>query len=689
MTILVRFVTRKKSGGVAHRDVTVDGDRARFGRSADNEAYLNDPRVPLYQAAIEVRANGVFVEGITGADVTVNGRIVGNSVLKLGDVIGIGPYDATLVEPPPGHAAAVTVELARAMGDDLSRLMGRSKFTIGGPIVSRRRLSWAAALVTLALFLIWPVAAFFNPARQPDTDLNRSQSWRPDMMWNSGEISNAHKPIAQQCNRCHTEAFAFVKDETCVACHETIQHHADPVKFKFAELTVQCEACHKEHNGALAVTRMDQKLCSDCHGPFREKAPASQLLAASDFLKDHPEFRPTVVADPLARKFDRVSLAATPRPRENSGLTFPHDKHLRPGGIRGPDGLEPLDCDSCHQMAPGGYLMAPITQELHCARCHELAFEPVARGRRLPHGNTEAAIAMIREFYSDAALHGAFPDPQAPAVVRRVPGGTRITKAQEREALAWADQQAAQSLEFVFTSRAVCGTCHIVTQTGTGAARKYDVVTPQVAERWLPKGLFRHSAHATETCQRCHSLDVTDPAKWRERVKDALPAFLDAMALVPSDEGALGPLKKAAQLLKQSPWAPGLAKPATELATQVATGELPMADGVRQAKRLAEDVVGAAWSDESGDILLPGVASCQECHVGDQAMISWSQPNNRLPSTCGTCHYFHTPTQGPMHPPKSAAQTQSVPGLYRSGGVALDGSLKALHSGIRIAPKRD
>jgi len=687
VSILIRFVTRKKSGGIAHRDVVVPASRARFGRSADNEAYLADPRVPLYQAALEVRANGVFVEGIGGADITVNGRILGASVLNQGDVVGVGPYDVTLIEAPAGHEAAVTVELVRALGDDLARLMGRSKFALGGPILSRRRLSWAAVILVLAVFLGWPVAAFFNPSKLPDTEQNRGTAWRPDMMWNSGEISNAHKPIAQQCNRCHEYAFTMVRDEACAACHETIQHHADPKRFAFSELTVQCESCHKEHNGSMAITRLDQKLCADCHGTFREKAPTSQLLAATDFKGDHPEFRPTVVVDPLAGKFDRISLAATPRPRENSGLTFPHDKHLRPGGIRGPDGLEPLDCDSCHQMAPGGWLMVPVTQETHCQRCHELAFEPVARGRRLPHGNTEAAIKMIREFYSDAALHGAFPDPTAPDVVRRIPGGTRITKVQEREALAWADERSKQVLDFVFTSRAVCGTCHIVAQSGTGADRKYDIVKPQVAERWYPKGLFRHSAHATETCQRCHSLDVTDPAKWRERVKEALPAFLDTLLALPSDEGALGNLKKAGQLLKQAGWAPALAREATELARQVAVGTLPKVEGLLQVRRLAEDVVGAAWSDESGDILLPGIASCRECHVGDGA-IAWAQPNNRLPSTCGTCHFFHTPTQGPMLPPKTALQGPMVPGQYRTGGVALDGSLKALHQGIRAAGKR-
>ncbi len=687
MSALVRFLTRKRAGGLAQRDVQVAGDRVIFGRATDNDAYLSDPRVAPYQAAIEARANGVFVESRGGAEITLNGGLIEQAWLKPGDVLGIGPYDVLLIEPPEDRTLAVTVELVRPMGDDMQKLVARSRLGLERTGLSRRVYSWALALLVLALFLIWPVATFFNPARAPDDDLAKNVAWRADLPWNSGQISFAHQPIAQQCNRCHQTPFVMVRDEACTACHEAIQHHADPKKFRFAALTDdRCEHCHKEHNGVTQITLRDQAFCADCHGRFRDKAPASALLSASDFRNDHPEFRPTVAVDPASGRFARISLAAQPRPKENSGLIFPHDKHLRPGGVRGPDRMEALDCGACHAPAPGGALMAPVTMEVHCQRCHELAFEPLSRGRRLQHGNVESVRRAIREYYSDVALRGGFADPTAPPVVRRRPIDKPLTQTEQREALAWAEARAQQAAEFVFTSKAVCGTCHQVAASGAGAERRYGVLAPRVAERWLPKGLFRHSAHATETCQRCHALDVTDPDKFQARVKDAVPLFAEAMGAVGGNEPVLAAMKTAAAALKDAPWSPEVMNAAIDVALVVATEELPAAPGLVRARRAAEDVIGALWSNESADILLPGIATCRQCHAGDSGM-EWLRPNNRAASDCVTCHFFHTAGEGPMRPPPTAGAGPRVPGQFKGGGAAKDGSLKAIHSGMRNPPR--
>jgi predicted CXXCH cytochrome family protein len=687
MSALVRFLTRKRAGGVAQRDVAVAGNRVAFGRAADNDAHLNDPRVAPYQAAVEARAAGIYVEALGGFEVTLNGAIVEQGWARIGNTIGVGPYDVKPFDPPAGQALAVTVELVRPMGDDLQKLVAGSRLGLDQTRLSRRGLSWVLSLIVLALFLVWPVAAFFNPGRTPDNDLTKNRGWRPDMMWNSGPISFAHQPVAQQCNRCHQVPFVMVRDEACTACHEAIQNHADPKKFRFAELTEdRCERCHKEHNGPAQITLRDQAFCAGCHGRFREKAPASALLAAADFRTDHPEFRPTVAIDPVARRFARVSLAAAPRPKENSGLIFPHDKHLRPSGVRGPEKVETLDCGSCHVPAPGGMLMAPVAMEVHCQRCHELAFEPLSRGRRLQHGNVESVLRTIREYYADVALRGGFPDPTAPPVVRRRPLDKPPTRAEEREALAWAEGRAQQAIEFVFTSKAVCGTCHQIASAGSGAERRFGVVTPQVAERWLPKGLFRHSAHSTETCQRCHALDVTDPARFQERVKEAVPPFAEAMQAVGGIEPVVTALRAAAAALKDAPWSQAALDAAIDVALVVATEDLPQAPGMARARRAAEDVVGAIWSNDSSDILLPGIASCRQCHSGDSGF-EWSRPNNRLASDCVTCHYFHTPDESPMRAPPAAAAGPKVPGQYKSGGAAKDTSIKATQSGIRNPPR--
>jgi hypothetical protein len=105
-------------------------------------------------------------------------------------------------------------------------------------------------------------------------------------------------------------------------------------------------------------------------------------------------------------------------------------------------------------------------------------------------------------------------------------------------------------------------------------------------------------------------------------------------------------------------------------------------------RRLAEDVVGAAWSDEATDILLPGIASCRECHIGDSAVVAMAEPNNRMPSSCVTCHYYHVPTQGPMNPAAKSDDPHQIPGQYRSGGTPLSESLKGLKSAVRNTSRK-
>ena len=100
------------------------------------------------------------------------------------------------------------------------------------------------------------------------------------------------------------------------------------------------------------------------------------------------------------------------------------------------------------------------------------------------------------------------------------------------------------------------------------------------------------------------------------------------------------------------------------------------------ARRAAEDVVGAIWSGESADILLPGIASCRQCHTGDPGF-EWVRPSNRTTSDCVTCHYFHNPDQGPMRPAVKTSEGPRVPGQYKTGGAAKDSSIKAMQSGIR------
>lgn len=506
MKLLVSTIVRKARGGIAHRDQEVDAPAARFGRGADCEVHLPDPRVLLHHATIEARPGGVFIDANPGAEVTVNGGATTASKLSVGDKVGVGPYLLEVLDAPEGHDFAVSLELVRPLGDDLEELKLRSSSSVTTVGLGKRGWSYVLFAVVALIFFLWPLATFIL---RPATDAASLMQGTPrtfiaasDRLWLSGEMSGPHKFFGDKCEGCHQGAFVQVKDEACVSCHEKVTHHIDVVKFPDASFaTGTCQSCHKEHNGPREAIRRDQEFCASCHTTIERTAAAANLLNAGDFGRDHPQFRPSVVVDSKSGKFERVSLDS--RPREKSGLKFPHDKHLNPKGVRSPVSAQPvaMTCSNCHTPESGGVLFKPVSFEANCASCHLLQFEPQAPERRLPHGKPAEALQAIKDAYAVMALQGGYNEPTAPEAVRRRPGQV-LTQPERLEALAWATRKANDVIAGPF-GRGRCAECHVVADGPTPAS--WDVVPAVVAQRWMPKGEFDHGKHRDVTCESCHA----------------------------------------------------------------------------------------------------------------------------------------------------------------------------------------
>ncbi len=519
MKALVSYLTRKAKGGVARKDDAVETDTLRFGRGADCEVHLVDPRVQLHHAQIVARPGGYFLEGFGQADFEVNGQRTQAHRLAAGEKIQIGPYEVEIVGSPDGHDIALTVELVRPLGDDLEMLKARSRVQLAGGGLGKRGWSWLLFLVTAAIFLAAPLYAYVthtpysksDPASVPHGALATA-----DSLWISGPMSGPHKFFGVACNACHEKPFVQARDEACVSCHTGIEHHADAGKFAFASFKDQaCQSCHKEHNGDAAIVLKADAFCSDCHATLKEKAATAGLENASDFGRDHPQFRATVPVD-AAGRFDRVSLAGRLKPAEQVGkaievsnLKFPHNVHLVERGVRHPEkGPLKLECGSCHVPDSGKVGMKPITMEGNCIECHSLRFDPGALNRELPHGKPVQALAVIGDFYAQRALQGGVEEANAPEVVRRRPGKAIETEAERQEALAWAKTKTDQVAERVF-GKSLCGSCHTVTKQPDG---QWEVAKIRLMDSFLPKGVFDHGRHLTVACGDCHSAKTSELA---------------------------------------------------------------------------------------------------------------------------------------------------------------------------------
>lgn len=568
MRILVSHITRKARGGIAQRGSVIDAAQLAIGRGAACEIHLPDPRVLLDHARIQFRGGGAFVEAQGAGEIRVNGQATGASSLKTGDKIEIGPYEVEIVAPSEGAEFAVTVELTKPFGDDLEQLKSRSSTHLAGVGLTKRQWSWTLAVAVAVLFFVLPLVAFAIKPDVKGADYMAGHKngalagW--DVVWTSGDISGPHKFFGDNCEACHQQPFRMVRDESCLSCHQGIQHHADTTKFEFAAFGGQlCQSCHKEHNAGLgkaALISEGQQFCSDCHSGLKERAATTELINVRDFAPgQHPQFRPAVMG--ADGKAVRTALDAEPKPREVSNLKFPHDKHMKKEGVRNPQkGLVKLDCGACHTADAGGVGMLPIRMETHCQDCHSLRFDAKLMNRELPHGQPEQALAVIRDVYAGVALRGEAGDDDAPEAARRRPG-RELTQTERVEALAWAERKSVSVADQVI-GKSLCGSCHTV----TGGDGKWEIAKVNIAWRWMPKAvMFPHSAHQPVSCGTCHD---------------------------------------------------------------------------------------AEKSTESADVLMPAVATCQQCHGGEHA-------TDKVPSSCISCHEFHQPHLGPM---RSATGTAGAGG---------------------------
>ncbi len=512
MEILITYLTRRLKGGVSRRSEERSAEAVHFGRSTNAEVYLADPRIRFEHAVIHQRSGGLFVEVEKLSDVRVNGQPARARPVVIGDVIGIGPFDVTLVEPPEGKDIAIEVELVRPLGNDYAQLAERSTVRLVDYGLSRRLWSWAGILSVLIMFLVMPIVFY---AQHTEGTAEKTVGSRFDATWDSGPISAPHRFISDQCNLCHQKPFVRVADEACLSCHKSTTHHFDAGKPAFANLPEfkklaadPCESCHKEHNGDQAISIKQQDFCTNCHQDIEKALPQANIKNTGSFDLDHPEFRPNIVSDAASRTFKRIALDDTASLIENSGLKFSHEAHLKKEGVRGPKGKETLDCNGCHLLTKGAASFDAIGMEVTCERCHQLVFDPRRPDRTLPHGQVQNAQMLIREFYSDYGLRGGIdsvPDPAAESNRRRPGERADITPQRQTNPREWADQQAQRVADQSF-GKTMCGKCHEVSYGEGKGPLNWAVVPAAVNKNWLPRGRFDHSAHSDMLkCDSCHA----------------------------------------------------------------------------------------------------------------------------------------------------------------------------------------
>lgn len=519
MRCLIRNVTRRGRDGLVHQDKEVVADRITIGRKPDSHVYLSDLRVAHEHAKLTQTGAGSFlVVASAPSGVRIEHEVRASSMVAPGHRIGIGNFELSLVEPPPGFDLQLDVEQVRTeRGKELeAALRARSVLRLADTGLGRRPWAWGLFLIVLIAFGVLPVAGFYA---EPLRNFLRSAPLPGDGAWNPGPLATAHRTMGEDCNACHQQPFVQVPDSACIACHERTPHHVDPAsQGAHAVTAIRCAQCHRDHKGDDVFTRSDEGLCADCHRELDAIEPGTTFANVSGFGADHPQFRASMlVGEGLETRIERRALDQGDGLVEHSNLRFPHDVHLAAEGLENDAGdTRVLACIDCHVPETGGLRMAPVRYEAHCQDCHRLRFAVEDPQRELIHGEPDAVYPTIEEFYAMRALAGGHESEDAPEVVRRLRRpGEQLTPAEREEAMAWVRRTAVTVATEMFEF-STCATCHTVTPVALrdGDARaSWQLAPVRVATQWLPKARFSHRRHSTMDCAHCHDAQASSASE--------------------------------------------------------------------------------------------------------------------------------------------------------------------------------
>ncbi|MBV1918868.1 MAG: cytochrome c3 family protein [Sphingomonadaceae bacterium] len=522
MGFRLRTIDLTATGREIVRERQITGSTISIGRAAECDVHLPDLAVEPRHATLSHAGEGMLLAEAAGTlGFTLDGADVTRAEVDLqsGTELGFGTYRVTVAQDAAD--VLLTVERNEQSATRSGDLEAKRGFALVGVLPGKRIMALALAGTILLAFLLVPVIshALYDSSDKGSTVIG-------DASWSSGELSLAHHGLEDQCEACHVDAFVSVRDATCTACHKDVHDHADPARLAQAkqgrpwatqflwsvargfgkEGPGSCADCHIEHEGKRFSDPPPQSLCADCHGALKDNVPTTRLGNAADFGTQHPQFTPSVVVDPMARRQAGISLDR--KPREDHGLSFPHRLHLeQQGGVArmaaniggdrgfGPDGLQ---CKDCHRQTEDGVRFRKIEMERDCEGCHSLSYDRVGGiFRKLSHGDVDQLIADLSA--------GDLSRP--PLSLRQRPGqyGPDGPYQFNFSAPAWKGLQIRTAL----SKGGICGECHRPAVRADGMP---GIVPVTLTTRYLEEGWFDHGAHKQEQCTSCHAAQTSDTA---------------------------------------------------------------------------------------------------------------------------------------------------------------------------------
>ncbi len=604
MRFIIRQVAKRADGGDIIRTRTLVQAELSIGRGTDCDLQLADLAVMLRHARLAQIAPGrVSLEAIGGVPVAVAGRFVTRADLLLAETpaVDIGPFRLTL---SAGEDDAVAITSERVVPPNESADAGQelSIFSLAGAMPPKRLLAWAGALLVLIGLLLVPLAHFIGEGRaslpramvadaaRPATAVKALAvktarpaapgGFAPDEVWSSGPLSNAHASLSNNCGACHQQAFVSVTDSACQACHipAALPDHAPPARMargRLPESGVQAVAHH--------AFNLPQGRCTSCHKEHEGKATV--MTVAESFCTDcHaglssrlPDTRVANVPGWANHPDFRPTLVTTPSLTAPVFTRTPLAGAREQSGLIYPHALHQSASNAVANMAQKQRLPVGSDGALPCRYCH-VPDEGQLRFKPIAmEANCGAChdLAFAREAGTVRTLPHGKPA-QVAGIIRD------FTLSQ-----AFAPRLEVQRLSF---DRRLPGRVP-APLAGDPATR----ARAAVVSVFTGKGL----------CTQCHVISDTGAADLTRRF-------------------AIAPVTLNTHYLPQGRFPHGKHK---------------TFDGKTGQAACLACHGGALQSKAATDVLIPGVATCRECHGAPAKALFSSAP--KAGDSCDSCHAYH------------------------------------------------
>ncbi len=397
--------------------------------------------------------------------------------------------------------------------------------------------------------------------------------------YSSGPMASVHAVFGKQCETCHQPQFkaglvklGFRQHVEDSAC---LTCHQAPLHQGNQTFTPKCGSCHLEHIGSPHLEQAADQTCTQCHADLKIKSGTPHYVTTVlGFNEKHPEFAP------LRAGF-----------RDPGTIKLNHAVHLK-AGLKGPH-MESvkLDCSDCHRVVaemdrPWKYGDAKLLRAAMTSDSTHAETPAIPLPKEAPHpGQGRSYMAPPSYEKNCMGCHSLQFDRD---IAESVPHG----------------QQPQLLYEFIVTRLTQYiaqhpGAVHEpLTNVEGRIPRGPEPIIARNAAEWVKlRTAMDEELLWRKTCLQCHTLQPPDAGS--DAVANNLPHV-----------------------------APPNIKPVW-LANSVFSHYAHVSVKCESCHAKAPN------SQETSDVLLPGIASCQRCHNGKPEKFGAAQ------NGCFLCHQYH------------------------------------------------